>query len=133
MVSGLEGLHAVKAQPRGASPYHDVTVDERHATGTLGPALTSEEKHGRQPERDGHDGRFQVLLILVLMKREPRAGLVAAPENGVGHRSGEARSRPSGRRKPPEARRLRRPPSTPGRVEGGVRNPAGSGNQACSA
>lgn len=68
------------AQPGGSAPDKDIAMRDRHADGLVGPLQSSEEKDGRKPERDGDDGFFEVVLVLILMQREPCTWLIAIYE-----------------------------------------------------
>ena len=63
---------------------------QRHAQGALATCGATPQEGGGQTQRDGHDGRCQVLLVAVLVQRQARAGGVAVDQAGVGHESGKA-------------------------------------------
>src|SRR5207248_6731717 len=68
----LQRHHAVVAQARRSAPDRHVAVLERHADRLVGSLQAAEQKNRRQAERNRHDGRAEVTLVAVLMKRKPR-------------------------------------------------------------
>ena len=79
----LQWVHSVVAQSGGPAPDEDVAMSDRHADGLVGTFQTSEEKDSGKPERDGDDWFLEIVLVLVLMQREPCAWLIAIDEAGI--------------------------------------------------
>ena len=104
-----ERRDAVVAQPARAAPHDDVAVLERRRSGRSLRFKPPNRNVGRHAERHGHDRLREVALVLVLMQRQPRAGLVAVDEARVGREAREpARPRPLARERR-ACRRQRRP------------------------
>jgi len=68
MATILQRQDSVKSQPRRATPHDHITMRERHAARTVGPAKTAEKEHGRQAQRDGHDGGLEIAFVPVLVR-----------------------------------------------------------------
>ena len=109
MLRFFQRRHAVVAQPAGPAPNDDVAVREGHAQRSLVALQSTEQEHRRHAERHRDDRLREVPLVFVLMQRQPRAGLVAIDEAGIGRETGEARSRRRVAREPEHHRRDRRP------------------------
>src|SRR5690242_5850696 len=82
---------------------------EWQAAWTFGAVVATEKKHRRQTQRDGHDGRVEIALVLVLMQRESRTALVPADETGIGQEALEAGRFRRRCRELPKTSRHRRP------------------------
>ena len=93
VMSRLEGQDAVIAKSGGTAPDDHVTMSQRHAARRVGSAQSPEQKDRRQSEGDGHDRGREITLVLVLMQRQSRPGLVPVDETRVGREASEARPR----------------------------------------
>src|SRR5213593_3089384 len=95
MMSWLERHDAVIPKSGGTSPDHHVAVSQRDATWRIRSTEPAEQEDGRQSERDRHDRRGEILLVLVLVERQAGSRLVSVDEARVGSEAVE--SRPRGR------------------------------------
>ncbi len=81
----------MEAQPVGAAPHHHVAMRERHALDRVAAREPAELEHRRHAQRHRNDRRAMVAFVAVLVQREPRAGLVAVDQAGIGPEAREAR------------------------------------------
>src|SRR5690606_22664943 len=65
MPAFLKRQHAVVAQAVLAAPQQHVAMQQRDALGSVGAAHAAEPEDRRQAQRNGHDGRGEVPLVLV--------------------------------------------------------------------
>src|SRR5439155_2968972 len=93
MMSLLERHDAVIPKSGGTSPDHHVAVSQRDATWRIGSMESAEQEDGRQSERDRHDRRLEVPLVLVLVERQAGSRLVSVDEARVGSEAVESRAR----------------------------------------
>ena len=84
VMSRLEGQDAVIAKSGGTAPDDHVTMSQRHAARRVGSAQFPEQKDRRQSEGDGHDRGREITLVLVLMQRQARLGLVPVMRHASG-------------------------------------------------
>ena len=89
MLAILQHCNAVVAEPRRRpAPDRNVTVTQRVFLYRIG-ALRPAELEGRgQAERSGNDRIGEIALVLVLVQRQPRAGLVPVDQAGIGPEAG---------------------------------------------
>ena len=109
MLALLQGQNAVIEQPRRPAPDHDIAMEERHPQCLVAPAGTAELEDRRQAEGHRDDGMVVISLVLVLMQRESRPGLVAIDQAGIGAEALEAGLRRHRPRQPEEHLRQSRP------------------------
>src|SRR5215470_9875077 len=80
----FERSDSMKAEPRRSAPNYDVAMAQFDAFRFVGAVLATEQKDRRNAERYRYDRLGEILLVFVLMKREPRAGLIAIDEASIG-------------------------------------------------
>ena len=85
----LQGENTMEAQPISATPYGDITMDEGHPDGAIGPLLAAPEKGRGKPKGHRNDGRAKVAFIAILMQRQTRAGPVLVDEADIRRKPGE--------------------------------------------
>ena len=56
---------------------------QRHAHGGVGARESAEQEARRQPQRDRHDRRDAVVLVAILVQRQPRARRIAIDQAGI--------------------------------------------------
>src|SRR5439155_18128615 len=93
VMSRLERQDAVIAKSGGTAPDDHVTMSQGHAARRVGSTQSPEQEDRRQSEGDGHDRGREITLVLVLMQRQPRPGLVPVDETRVTRTAVEARPR----------------------------------------
>src|SRR2546422_8238724 len=93
MMSLLERHDAVIPKSGGTSPDHHVAVSQRDATWRIRSMEPAEQEDGRQSERDRHDRRLEIPLVLVLVERQAGSRLVSVDEARVGSEAVESRAR----------------------------------------
>src|SRR6266581_2207850 len=90
MKAFFEWHDAVIAKSRWASPNHHVAVGNWNSNRLVSALLSTVQKDRRKTERNRNDWLLEISLILVLMQREPCAGLIAIDEAGVWNKSAKA-------------------------------------------
>src|SRR5690349_9765401 len=84
-------------ETEGAAPDNNIAALQSNPPGSVAAAVAAEQEDRRQSERDRHDRRGEIALILVAMQRQPRPGFIAIDqarvrlEPGVTGSSGRAR------------------------------------------
>src|SRR2546425_3768816 len=90
VMSRLERQDAVVEKSSGTAPDDHVTMSQWHAARRVGSTQSPEQEDGRQPERKGHDRGRKIALVLDLVQRQSRTGLVPVNETRVGREAIEA-------------------------------------------
>src|SRR5258707_15175714 len=85
----------MKGEPRRAAPHRDIAALEPESARPVVAAQAAEQENRGQAERHRHDRAIEGPLVLVLMQRQPRTGLIAVDQAGIGYEAVEARRRRS--------------------------------------
>src|SRR3954447_4458885 len=83
MMSFLDRQHTMVVQPPRPSPYHDVTMHQGDTYRLVFPTQPTPQEDGWQAQRNRDNRRTEVMLVLVLVQRQPGSRLVAIDEAGI--------------------------------------------------
>lgn len=70
----FERVHSVIAESRRPTPNKNVAMRDRHTNRLFGSFQAAKQEDCRKPERHGDDRLVKIILVPILMERQPRAG-----------------------------------------------------------
>src|SRR5688572_4816472 len=89
----LQRRDTVVPEAARPAPHDAVAVRELEPPRPLAALQAAEQEHGRNAERDRDDWLPPIALVLVLVQRQARAGLVPIDQTSVRRELGELRGR----------------------------------------
>ncbi len=82
---------AVIGHAGGSAPHRNIAALKPDAARAIPPGRGSEQKNGRQTQRDGNDGLGEIALVLILVERQSGPGLVTVHKADIGFETGVSR------------------------------------------